>query len=75
MSRYVVYKEDKAFDFYSFDEAVSLAEENNCTEIEDSEGYDTFSKCWFCGEWFTRHELNDNGECFYCEQAIKSHGG
>ena len=75
MGRYVVYKEDEPFGFDDFDEAAVFANENSCTEIEDSEGYDTFYKCWFCDEWFTRHELNDNGECFYCEQAIRLHGG
>ena len=75
MSRYVVYKEDAYCIFNSFDEAAAFADENTCSKIEDGEGRDTFCKCWFCGEWFTLHELNDNGECFYCEQAIKSHGG
>ena len=70
----MVYKEDESFDFDDFDDAAAFADRNG-GEIEDIEGYDTFYRCWFCGEWFTRHELNDNGECFYCEQAIKSHGG
>lgn len=38
-------------------------------------GYDEFKKCAFCGEWFTKYELNEHGDCSRCEVAIRDHGG
>jgi hypothetical protein len=60
----------------TLEEAIEFAEANGILTIYEIGGsWDEFEKCGFCGEWFPSNELNKEGDCFYCEQAIKSHGG
>lgn len=60
----------------TLEEAITFADAHEITIICEMGGnWDEFEKCEFCGEWFTSEELNEEKLCFYCEQAIKSHGG
>lgn len=56
----------------TLEEAIEFAEANNIETIYGE--YDTWEKCWFCGEWFPITEMEYN-LCEYCKQAIASHGG
>lgn len=60
----------------TIEDAIEYADTHEVTHIYEIGGsWDEFEKCGFCGEWFPSNELNKEGDCFYCEQAIKSHGG
>lgn len=60
----------------TFDEATAFAEAHGIAIVYEIGGaWDEFSKCEFCGEWFTLPELNRENLCPYCVQAIESHGG
>lgn len=62
--------------FETLEEAIEFAEDHDATCICEIGGnWDDWEKCGFCGEWFPSTELNKDGDCTYCEQAIKSHGG
>lgn len=60
----------------TLEEAIERANEYGLDEIEENGGnWETWRRCWFCGEFFPESDLNEEGECLFCEQAIKSHGG
>ena len=59
----------------TLEEAIKFADENNCCIICEIGGnWAEWQKCSFCGDWCESVELNVNGYCSYCEQAIKSRG-
>lgn len=60
--------------FDSFEEAVERAEEFGVDVIFNTEGFDEYVKCEFCGEWVTPNELDIDGYCEHCVQAIRSRG-
>lgn len=61
--------------FDSLEDAISHADKFGYTLISEIGGcWTDFEKCSFCGEWFDCNELNKDGECERCEQAIKDHG-
>lgn len=60
----------------TLEEAIEFADAHGITLICEIGGnWDEWEKCGFCGEWFPSEDLNKDGECLMCEQAIKSHGG
>lgn len=79
---YEVYKteaanaEDFMDAFETWEAAEKYANANGCELIEECGGsWDTYKKCWACGEWFPEYELNRyNGSCERCEQAARDHG-
>ena len=61
--------------FDTLEDAIKYADKNGATLICQNGGdWVDFEKCSFCGDWVESVELNSDGECTYCEQAIKSHG-
>lgn len=66
----------EAVAFDTLDEAIEYADKNSITSITEIGGsWIDYEKCSFCDEWFDSCELNKDGECQNCQQAIKSHGG
>jgi hypothetical protein len=62
--------------FDTLENAIIYANENNCFLISEIGGsWLDFEKCLFCGGWFVSTELNKQGDCWRCEQAIKDHNG
>ena len=61
-------------DFETFEAAEEYANETGAEVIEEIGGArDEFKRCTFCGEWFAESDLNKEGECLWCEQALNSH--
>lgn len=59
----------------TLEEAIKFADENNCCIVCEIGGnWGEWQKCSFCGDWVESVELNVQGYCSYCEQAIKSRG-
>lgn len=62
--------------FEEFEDACKYADENGSTMICQIGGsFTDFEKCAFCGEWVDCCELNEDGDCWRCEIAIKDHSG
>lgn len=36
--------------------------------------YDTFEKCWFCGEWWPISDMDNDGTCTPCQMEMRSRG-
>ena len=71
-----IYTDLEVVAFDTLDEAIEYADNYGCNIISQIGGnWSDFERCTFCGEWWESTELNKDGECMYCEQAIKSHGG
>jgi hypothetical protein len=63
----------KSFD--TFEAAEEYANANECELIEECGGsWDTYKKCWSCGNWFSEYELNRGGTCERCEITARDHG-
>ena len=60
----------------TFEAAEQYANTHDCETIEEIGGsWDTYKKCWSCGEWFPEYELNRyNGTCERCEISARDHG-
>lgn len=59
----------------TLEEAMQFADENRCEIICEIGGHwAEWQKCAFCDNWEESVELNAQGYCTYCEQAIKSRG-
>lgn len=76
---YEVYKNADTVECVKFDEweaAEEYANANACALICEIGGsWDEWEKCWSCGEWFTKYELNRyNGTCERCEITARDHG-
>lgn len=66
----------EAIAFNTLEEAIDFAEKNNITLISKIGGnFADYEKCAFCGEWYDSSDLNQYGDCWRCEQAIKDHNG
>ena len=66
--------ETTAFD--TLEEAIEYADKNGCTFIAEIGGnWEEYNKCLFCEEWYPSTEINANGDCQRCVQAIKDHNG
>ena len=60
----------------TLEEAIDFADKNECTFIAEIGGsWDEYLKCSFCGEWYPSYEINTNGDCSRCVQAIADHNG
>lgn len=60
----------------TIDDAIAFADAHGIETITEYGGsFDEYKKCWFCGEWFSVSDLNDDGTCAPCARAIKDHGG
>ena len=61
--------------FDTLEEAIQYAEENDIEIICEIGGaWDEFKKCWFCGEWKSTDELNNDNLCEHCENYLISRG-
>lgn len=60
----------------TFDDALEYIYETSAAveRIEEIGGsWDVFKKCEFCNDWFTEHELDEDGWCEDCNWYVK-HG-
>lgn len=73
---YTVETKNDILDFETFEDAVAFIETLEAAdEIEFYSGYDSFKKCWFCGEWYTKSDMDERSElCHGCYLAIRSRG-
>ena len=62
--------------FEIFEDAAAYADEIGSKTIYEIGGsFDEYEKCWFCGEWFTTGELDEDDLCDSCAVAVRDHGG
>lgn len=60
----------------TIDDAIIFADAHGIETIEEyGKAFDTYKKCWFCGEWFLLSNMKDGETCKRCAAAIKDHGG
>jgi hypothetical protein len=60
----------------TLEEAIAHADANGITHISEIGGeWNEYTKCAFCGEWYDSSEINEYGDCYRCEIAIRDHNG
>ena len=60
----------------TLEEAITYADENGIDFIyQIGANWEEYQRCSFCGEFWDPCEIDANGYCFRCLEAIRSHGG
>lgn len=72
---FVTYENNRNIIAYhdTFDDALEYIYETSAgvETIEEIGGsWDVFKKCEFCKDWFTEHELDDDGWCEHCKWYV-----
>lgn len=75
---YEVYKDENTVgcvEFETWEDAEEYANANGCGLICEIGGsWDEYKKCWSCGEFYPKYEMNAGGTCERCEISAREHG-